>query len=346
MKVLVPTDNLTFTFDLVRAYLDHGCEVHVGKVNLLLKQQKFDLVHCHWPEELVNWAVPPSPGQVDTALDALDWAAGNGVLVCSVHNILPHRANDADRASSEYFRQFFLRMHKIGHFSQSSVEAILNAYPETLAERHFVHGMNLFESIRALSPGRTAARERFGFGTEFVVGTFGQLRSAGELSLIHSAIDLLRDSTPKVLFASRPQKRGLALLDWLSRLTHRRWLSRHDVIAMSGYLSDGDTAAVFEAVDAMIIPRSGRHLNSGLLPLAMSMGTPIVAPDYGLYREYLAGSENELYEPGNPNGLARAIERVAGKDREAVRISNLALSKGWGWSSIVDQILAQVGKPS
>lgn len=345
MKVLVATDDLSFNVGLTNEYVRRGCDVHVGIVNLFLKQQSFDLIHCHWPEELTYWCVPPDPDRVARVLDCLDHWRTRSTLVGSVHNLLPHQADQNDQATYRYYDAFLGRMHHIGHFSETSRERVLATFPAIPADRHFVHGMNLFSEMRALSPGRAAARAGLGLEPDrFVVATFGQLRSLAEVELVQAALDAVRGVDPVMLFAGRlPFEWGRRRLI-LNHMRRRRWLKRHDVRTLDGYLTDADTAAVFEAVDALIVPRFGRHLNSGLMPLAMTFGTPLAAPDYGVYREYLAGSGNALYTPADPAALARAIEQLAGADRDETRRGNLAWSAGWGWPTIVDRILAATGK--
>lgn len=344
MKVLVATDDATFSVGLTNEYRHQGFDVQSGLANLFLTQQNFDLIHCHWPEEIAHWRVPPDPVLVGQIIACLDWWREQTKLVCSVHNLLPHRAAHDARASYEYYQEFMLRMHHIGHFSETSREEMIRMYPSVPAERHFVHGMNLFPEIGRLSLGRDAARRQFGFSSDrFVVGLFGQLRLSEEVELLQTGLDLARRVKPKVLFASRLPSNWGSRRSVLKRIAHRRWQRRNDVMDLSGYLSDEQTAAFFDAVDVVIVPRFGRHLNSGLMPLAMTFGTPLAAPDYGVYREYLAGSGNALYEPGDAKALALAIEHLATQPLEQLRKANQARSTDWGWPNIVKRIVATAG---
>jgi glycosyltransferase involved in cell wall biosynthesis len=345
MRVLVATDHVGFRTGLSAEYHRIGFEVQLGTAALFQRDQCFDIIHCHWPEELCDWRTPPDPGQAQRIIDALDWWRGRAQLVCSVHNLLPHAVTPDDTETLAYYRAFYERMHHIGHFSETSRDRVVEAFPESAGKRHFVHGLNLFDDVKALSPGRAAARKALGLGPEdFAVLAFGQLRTGDEMALIRRGLEQVKKVSPVVLFCARPTWPYRPLTRALARFRHALWCLRHARRWLRGYVDDRLTAILFEAADALIIPRFGRHLNSGLLPLAMTFGTPMAAPDYGIYREYLSSSENELYRPADAAALGRAIERLSNRSGEQVRASNLALAADWGWRSIVERIVERVGE--
>ncbi len=339
MKVLIATDDDTFSVGLRDEYRRRGFEVDTGRAALLQREGAFDLVHCHWPEELTDWRASPSDAEAARAIEALAWWRERTQLVCSVHNLLPHAVRAGDARAAAYYRAFYEQMGHIGHFSAYSLRQVSEVFPTLPRGAHFVHGMNLFDHLKALSPGREAARRALGLQPDdYALLTFGALRTHGEVALLHRAIGRLKRVSPTVLSYARPP-------GWRSvggaaaRVRHKLWHMRTGARRHAWRLGDADTAAAFEAADALIVPRSGGHLNSGLLPLAMTFGTPIVAPDYGVYREHLAASQNELYAQGDAAGLAAAVERLAARPQGAVRASNLALAKDWGWGAVVDRIL-------
>lgn len=345
LRVLDATNDLTFNVDLAAAWRAAGAQVHVGTAGLLLGHQPFDIVHCHWPEELVDWQVPPPRDKADRAIRALERAGEHAFLVCTMHNLLPHSAREGDAASRDYYLAFLRRMDAIGHFSQTSLELTRRAYPEIDPSRHFVHGMNLFPSLGALAGTRAQARAMLGLDEDrLAVAVFGQMRHAQEVALVHRGVDLAGLADVQWLLAARLPREYVARRFVRNRWCHARWLRRHGVHVQSGYLPDETVAAIFRGVDAVIIPRSGQHLNSGLLPLAMTFGTPLIAPDHGVYREFLAGTDNLLYRPADPASLADALRQLPALKSETVRGSNRDRATAWGCDVIVRAILDRAGK--
>ncbi len=343
MKVLVATNDLTFSVALSSEYLRRGFDVHVGVTNFFRREQDFDLIHFQWPEELVNWVIPTTPQNEKLAMDCLDWWKSKSTLVCTVHNLLPHATSSERGADYQLYTKFYAHMDHIGHFSNSSLTAVRALFPDIPASRHFVHGMNSFENLKKLAGTRESTRSSFGIsGNSFAISTYGNFRTQIEVELVHEAINQLGIEGSRIIFAGR--------LPWVNRrlnraykqFQHRRWTQRHGAVQLPGYIDDPQTVALFQAADAMIIPRSGQHLNSGILTLAMTFGTPVVAPDYGVFTELLNGSENELYEPGNARALASAITRLSQKQAEDVRRSNLLRFKDWGWQNITDCLIARL----
>ncbi len=342
MKILVATDDLTFSVSLSHAYKALGHEVSAGLPELYLCLRDFDLIHFHWPEELTGWAMPPSPRAVRRLLDRMDALKPQTKMVCTVHNLLPH----ADRGgeSEALYAAFYARMDLVGHFSESSRTAVLSSFSAIPAEKHIVHGMQDFGDLRAYGTGKAAARARLGVPAEAtVVAAIGQLRSLGELGLLSDAI--AKPGLPPVhlLRAFRPPNVS-RIADRARRKYLMRSFDRLPSTVLDGYLDDAELVAVCEAADIIIIPRMENQLNSGVLPLAMTFGTGIVAPDCGVFRETLAGSMNALYAAGDPGAMATAIARLVAKDAEAVRANNLALAEQWGWRRGVSRILSALSK--
>ena len=81
------------------------------------------------------------------------------------------------------------------------------------------------------------------------------------------------------------------------------------------FIPDEEVHRYLEAADVLLVPRlpdrrSGlpTEMCSGLVPLALMFGKIVIAPSHSAHPECLGGTENPLYEPGDPASLARAIE--------------------------------------
>lgn len=342
MKILVATDDLTFSVSLSHAYKAAGHEVSAGLPELYLGLREFDLIHFHWPEELTGWAMPPSPRAMRRLMDRMDALRPATKMVCTVHNLLPH----ADRGgeSEALYTAFYERMDVIGHFHESSRAAVAARFPDIPASKHLVHGMQDFANLRAHATSKTAARARLGIPADVAVITaVGQLRSMDELDLLSNAV--AKPGLPQVqmIRAFRPPNVS-SIADRARRKYLMRSFDRLPGVTLDGYLEDTDLVAVCEAADIIMIPRMENHLNSGVLPLAMTFGTGVVAPDCGVFRETLSGSMNKLYTAGDPDAMAKAITQLAVEDADAVRESNLALAADWGWPRGVARIFEALSK--
>ncbi len=341
MNILVATEDLTFSVSLSHAYRAAGHEVSAGLPELYLGLRAFDLIHFHWPEELTQWQVPPLRPLVERLFARLDALKPATKMICTVHNLLPHA--DDGPVSWDYYQRFYQRMDRIGHFSQSSLDAVRATFPDLSADKHFIHGMNNFSNLQVYATGQSAARKALGIpANALVVGAVGQMRSIDELGLLANALTRSNIQNLHVLRAFRPPSVN-SFSDRLRRKRLMQSLERKAVTKLEGYLEDRELVAVCEAADIIVIPRMENQLNSGVLPLAMTLGTGIVAPDCGVFRETLAESMNELYVPGNPASVADAIGRLAAKSPADVRRSNLALSADWGWPGGVERIRMALG---
>lgn len=339
MKILVATEDLTFSVSLSHAYKALGHDVSAGLPELHLGLRDFDLIHFHWPEELTQWEVPPLRPLAERLFARLDALAATTKFVCTVHNLLPHA--DGGPVSWDYYNRFYNWMDRIGHFSQSSLEAVRAKFPDVAAENHVVHGMNDFANLKAIVTGRAAARALLGIPDDArVAATVGQIRSMDELKLL---ADAMAKTDVHLIRAFRPPSiSGIA--DRARRKMLMQSFDRRPITRLEGFLEDDQLVAVCEAADIIIIPRMENQLNSGVLPLAMTFGTGIVAPDCGVFREMLSGSTNERYAPGDAGAMAKAVNQLAAKNPDDVRAANRTLAADWGWPNAAARLLAALEK--
>ena len=341
MRVLICTNDVTFNVSLAASYRARGHEVHVSEAEFFLRQDRFDLIHFHWPEELTAWRSPPSPMHVTQVSESLAWWRERSRLICTVHNLLPHAMPQHDDRTPAYYAAFYGAMHRIGHFSQTSRDAVLAQFPMLAEQEHVVHGMNLFENLRALSTGREAARAALGVNeNDLLLLTLGSLRSWSELHLLMAALDRCTVRNKSIHFYARGGFSGNRLKREAQRWRFDRWARRRNVHRKPDLLADRELVTSLEAADALLVSRPPGQLNSGLLPLAMTFGTPMVVPDYGVFREMLQGSGNGLYAPGDAASMAQAIASVASQDGRILTQNNTAIARDWGWSRALDKLLS------
>ncbi|MCW5714436.1 MAG: glycosyltransferase family 4 protein [Bauldia sp.] len=339
MRVLIPVhDERTFPA-LFKTYADMGHEVVLGVPNLTLRAARFDLIHIHWPEALAGWQTPTTE-TLDRIVADLDWWRGRCPVVATVHNLAPHGRFESavDRA---LFARVYEACHLITHFSAYSRDELVRLHPGLANARHLVHRPFLYTNITPFAVGRTAARERLGLRDgDFLIAAMGIIRERHELDLLEEGIRQARVPGKRVMLTTRFT--GGRRRDRLRRRVWR-FLSGRAGLASGGPLPEPALATLCEAADVVVIQRYPPHLNSGVMQLAMTFGTPMAAPAYGVYLEYLGDSGCVLYPPKDAAGLARAIERIASEDRHALIRRNLEVVRDWGWDRNVSAILAELG---
>jgi glycosyltransferase involved in cell wall biosynthesis len=333
MRVLIASSDPGLVPSHVQAYSTLGWEVTTGVSSFYCRATRYDLIHLHWPEELIGWQ-PPTDQAIEKLADTLRWWQKHARIVATVHNLLPHR----DRAHPldwRLYEKVYSVADLIGHFSKHSLESVRALFPNVAAEKYMVHPPFLHPHMRQLSVGRAHARSRFNLtDKQFAVLVFGQLRNQFEVGLVMRSLAVCKVSNLCILFAGRIAPKS----QWqrLQFNVRMKWLRRSaSVRIFHGFIADAEATAMFEAADLVLIPRSGRHLNSGVVSLAMSLGTPMVAPQYGAFAEHLRETMNVLYQPGNYRAMASAIEEMSKRDRAKICAANANHARNWGWDKSV-----------
>ena len=333
MRVLIASNDPALIPSQFQAYSTLGWEVATGVPSFYCCATPYELVHLHWPEELIGWRLP-TDGALEKLGETLRWWQNHARIVATVHNLLPHRASEhpLDR---RLYETVYSAADLIGHFSQYSLENVQAFFPNAAASKHVVHPPHLYAHMRQFSVGRECARRRFNLAAgQFAILVFGALRNQSEFNLVMRSLALCDISNLRILFAGR-----LAVTTtWKRTLRNLRmeWFRRTaSVQIFNGFIADAEATAMFEAADVVLIPRSVHHLNSGVVSLAMALGTPIVAPDYGVFTEHLGGTANELYQPDNHRAMAAAIGEIAKRDRAEISAANASCALSWGWDKSV-----------
>ncbi|MCC6735705.1 MAG: hypothetical protein IT534_06205 [Bauldia sp.] len=338
MRVLLPLPDEKILKALVETYAGMGWEPVIGNAAFAQRTGPFDLVHIQWPEALADWRTPTGEELAGIVADLAFWR-GHCPVVATVHNLAPH-GRHASAMDRDLFARVYEACHLVTHFSEYSRTELLRRHPALADGRHLVHRPFLYTDLLPLAVGRGAARARFGFGEEdFVIAATGHVREPDEMTLLAGGIERARVPGKRPYLATRHQERR-----------RRRVLRRAGEIITGrtrppslGPLASPDLVALCEAADVLVIPRYPPHLNSGVMQLAMTFGTPMAVPDYGIYREYLRDAGCAFYAPKDAGGLARAIERIRATPRHTLVDRSRAVAEDWGWPATLAAIIAAIG---
>ena len=168
------------------------------------------------------------------------------------------------------------------------------------------------EAFRPSAQKSDAARRQFGLEGNFVLGFIGSF-------FAWEGLDLLLEALPQVI-ARRPDIRLLLVGNGpanaaLRAMVERLKLQTHVIFA--GQVKHDAVAAIYDAVDVLVYPRTPMRLTNMVTPLkpleAMAMGKVFVASDVGGHRELVNDRETGvLFRAGDREDLARTILEVAG----------------------------------
>lgn len=118
-----------------------------------------------------------------------------------------------------------------------------------------------------------------------------------------------------------------------------------------GFVPDGDVQSYLVAADWMVIPFR-KILTSGSAILALSYGTPLIVPRAGGVPEIVTdGVEGYLYDPEDPDGLEKALDRALAtstEQREQMARNALARATSLKWAPgrrrLVERIVEEAAR--
>lgn len=339
MRVLIPSDDRDWIANFAEGYRRLGFDVTTGAYNFELEATQPDIVHFNWPEELTGWK-PPGEKEVQRIVDRLDRWAKRSRLILSVNNLRPHR-HRGHPMWHRLYTAFFERAEVIHHFSEASRRMVCAEYPSVSDRNHVVRvGFNYDRLLPTTHADPAVTRAQLGIASDDVVYlVFGTLRFWDEVSLLRDAFRRARVPNKRLLLSARYLETGPLWRQRWRRWNWALWQRGKNISRTADYVPDEEVHKIFGAADCVIVVRQ-TSMSSGIPCLAMTFGRMVIAPTLGGIPEYLAGSDNLLYDGTSSKSLADAMERAAGMDREAIGARNREIAQGRKWDEIIAACLA------
>ena len=253
---------------------------------------------------------------------------GRAVRVFLCHNVAPHEGTPLDRALTAYglgAADAFL-VHA------RSEEERLQGWARGRPVR--VHPHPTYDVFSERAPSRDEARRTLGVSGRVIL-FFGYVRPYKGLADLLEALRRARpDAWDRLLVVGEfyePRERYRALLED-PRLRDR-------VQVVDRYVPNEDVSRWFAAADVVALPYR-EATGSGIAQVAFGAGAPVIATRTGGLEEVVdEGKTGLLVPPGDPDALARAIERffdegMAGALREGVADARSRFT----WDGLVDAL--------
>ena len=319
LKILIaciPTPDNRYLIDLKEG-LETYAEVIWDYQAFWKCQDRFDVVHIHWPEYLsydIEAYLYNQQRVSESLWESLKHCLGHwsqqSKIIYTRHNALPHARQDADfKALYQLVSSY---AHTVVHFAHYSVQQFKEWYPELPHIKHVVIPHHNYASL-ANDSNREAARDKLGIHTNArVMLVFGSIKE-NEKPLIKTAFNAI-PAHNKVLLApgwkiNRRQISYIRLRDWIWNL-EKWWASKNKSFRINlGFIEEKDAHYYLNAADFLLIPRTN-ELNSGNITLGCTFGLVVVGKDTADIGELLKETGNPTFEVGNDVSLEKAVKQA------------------------------------
>jgi glycosyltransferase involved in cell wall biosynthesis len=330
MKVLIAyeinasTDN-PFVEILYNYFVRSGIEV-VASVKEFwdAPDPNYDIIHFHWPEEVVGWNVS-DPSVLSRLRNRIGfYKAARVRFVYTRHNSIPHYGNPI---ITEAYKIIEESADVVIHMAKFSCRDFLQKYP---GSANLVIPHHIYEEKYAGNLSQQEARKSLGIpSSAHVVLSFGKFRNWEEVKMVLKAFLRFRDKNtfllaPRLLpfFDPFPAK-GCFVNRLLSKAGYHFLVCLFDKFRILGgcnnqILTDAELELQLTVADTVFIQRK-KILNSGNLPLAFLFGKVVIGPDVGNVGEILKETGNPVFDPINESTIVAALS--------IAKVQSLAIGK-------------------
>jgi glycosyltransferase involved in cell wall biosynthesis len=112
-------------------------------------------------------------------------------------------------------------------------------------------------------------------------------------------------------------------------------------ISVAGRLTDEELLKTYQQADVMILPVSDATANNALLE-GLSCGLPVITTDVGGTRDYVDDGCAFLIPPGDVEGMAEAVLRLADDAQLRVKMGarSRQVAETFDWEKVIPQLLS------
>lgn len=317
-------------------------QIRPASLEGVLKEMRTDqtgsgfVFHQHWTNPVLRGAATPEEARERMAgyLDKLDaFRDLGGVLVWTVHNILPHETRYPEL--EQELCQALVKRARVVHVHSPRVPELTREGYEIPLSKMLVAFHGNYIGVYPASLNKEHARQELGLALNCPVFLFlGQIRSYKGLHRLSEAFEACLQEFPEARLLLAGKVKGMATEELQSQFAGINKVHLHP-----GYVPDHELGLYLLAADYMVLPYE-RVLTSGSLILAQSFGLPPIVPNLGLLPDHVQDGQNGyIYDHEDPDGLTRAMLRaLQGHDEHADLCSHAlrtARSLHWEHTSAV-----------
>jgi glycosyltransferase involved in cell wall biosynthesis len=265
------------------------------------------ILHIHWSDAIAQSAATEGEAWARAASFAdgvAAFQASGGLLVWTVHNILPHdlRFPGPESAVLATLSQRADVVHVMG---AATAEAVRPHY--LLDESRILDVAHpSYIGWYPDSVGRMHARLQLGLGPDVpVVLLQGQIREYKGIDRLLAALDDPRVEAAGVVavVAGAPGQTPAVARLMRACEEHPRVITRFERVRHD------EMQGLYKAADAAVLPYT-RTLNSGALMASLGFATPVIAPRTGSLPQMVDEECALLFDPSDEGGLADALAGI------------------------------------
>lgn len=236
-----------------------------------------DLCHVHWPDHaLMGNSILTSFYRVFRFFSLVAWCKlrWHTKVVWTVHNLEPHERTLPFWWRRLFYRLWFYFVDGCIFLSEESRHAFEIKYQKNFPYAIIPHGhyCDLYENVLP----EKGLEERLGIEpSDFVFGHYGQIRDYKNVPHLIREFSKLTSARYKLIIAGKVSPEDGRLRREIESLA----LTDERIHFLPGFLSDATMKGLYEMTNWAVLPYKD-ILNSGSALLALSLGCPVLVPNF------------------------------------------------------------------
>lgn len=321
----------------------HIKQLDFGIANLLLDTPKWDIIHIHWPEDLMKGKMLNRKTLIALDQKLKSWCK-HARIVCTIHDHESYYRKS--KFTTLLYNIVFNNCDGFVHMGQASVDVFNNTFNNQFAAKPF----SIIPHGNYLSIGKTynkvKAREKLDIKHNAkVILVIGKLRHKEEFDLMLNSFKSIAKENYHLVFlggfyTTRSFLKDLNLKMIITSVFEKLYwrialLTTPNVSAKIGLNHSDLMLDYLSASDILFIPRK-KILNSGNVPLGFTFAKIVIGPNWGNVGELLNRYNNPTFE------INDSFEVIGKKLDKALNLSNTDLEeknrivayKEWDWDKV------------
>jgi GT2 family glycosyltransferase/glycosyltransferase involved in cell wall biosynthesis len=287
--------------------------------------------HLHWTSPVIGLerAEAVARRRIEAFVSGLEaFVAAGGVLIWTVHNVLPHETAlpDLDAELCARIAALATAVHVHSPQTPGLAAEVFKLPPE----RTFVGQHGSYVGAYRDETTRAQARAQLGLGESATVFLcLGQIRAYKGIGDLLDAFEGVARTHPEAVLVIAGD-----VVNMDAAVLSARAATMRNVRLIARHIEDDALQVYFRAADFSVLPYRN-VLTSGSVYLALSFGVPPIAPDRPLIAEVVRDGDNGLtYSATAPGALGDALRRAAvlsPVDRTRMGLQARVSADGLGW---------------
>ena len=248
-----------------------------------------------------------------------------GRVVWTAHNLLPHERTPVPGLDRLARRIVIAASERVFAHGEAAASALCDSFPAVAPKLTIIQHGNWLDLYRCTRT-REEARQRLGVATDAYL--FVSVGNCRPYKNIHGLITTFRQvgGDARLLIAGR----------FLDPEYHRQVKALADgderIRLLPDYVADDDMQDLLLACDCVVLPYA-EILTSGAVMLPLTFGRPVISVRAGQLADVVPPDVGILFDPHDPDGLARALRDVRTRRFDPERIRAHARRFNWSESA-------------